>query len=267
MRSYDGDALSWRIEGAVMEVSLHRAPANEIGTAMLTDLERVVDALIQFERNGAALVFHSTLPAGFSAGADLRELFARMQPMGSTDRVAAVREFLQRIHRVFDALDETPLTTVAAVHGVVFGGGFELALTCDVIVADRFARFGFPELRLGLVPGFGGPARLAREVGSSVVRDLLLTGRSLNASRAHALGLVSQLTAEGRALEAARATAAQVAKLDRTAAAAAKRLVKPVPREALAHEIDVFCELFARPEVEAALNRFVHSTDPMPYLP
>jgi enoyl-CoA hydratase/carnithine racemase len=250
-----------------MEVSLHRAPANEIGTEMLADLERLADAVRAFERDGAAVLLHSALPPGFSAGADLRELLARMQPLDARARLAALRDFLLRIHAVFDALDETPLTTIAAVHGVVFGGGFELALACDLIVADRLARFGFPELRLGLVPGFGGTARLTREIGSAVVRDLLLTGRSLNASRAHQLGLVSQLAGEGRVLEVARATAAQVSKFDRVAAAAAKRLVKPIPREAIAREIDVFCELFARPEVEAALTRFVHSTDPMPYLP
>lgn len=267
MTVYKGPALSWRADGAVLEVALHRAPANEIGTEMLADLERLADAVQAFEAHGSALLLHSALPAGFSAGADLRELLARMQPLDAAGRLDALRDFLRRIHAVFDILDGTPLTTVAAVHGVVFGGGFELALTCDLIVADRFARFGFPELRLGLVPGFGGAARLARDAGSAVVRDLLLTGRSLNAGRAHALGLVSQLTAEGRALEAARATAAQVAKLDRGAAAAAKALVKPVPRDEIAREIEVFCELFTRPAVEVALKRFVHSTDPMPYLP
>lgn len=267
MISYAGTSLSWRIDGAVLDVSLHRAPANEIGTEMLAELEGLIEGIAAFEREGAAVVVHSTMPAGFSAGADLRELLTRMQPLESAARVAGVRDFLVRVRHVLDALDETSLTTIAAVHGVAFGGGFELALACDLIIADRFARFGFPELRLGLVPGFGGTARLAREVGSSVMRDLLLTGRSLNASRAHELGLVSQLAGEGRVLEVARATATQVAKLDRAAAAAAKRLVKPIPRDETAREIEVFCQLFARPEVEAALDRFVRSTDPMPYLP
>lgn len=265
--SSEGAALSWRTEAGVVEVAMHHPPANEIGTAMLADLERLVDALPSLEAEAAALVIHGALPAGFSAGADLRELHAGIAGLSTEARISAVRVFLHRIHRVLDALDGTSLTTIAALHGVVFGGGLELALTCDLLVADRMARFGFPELRLGLVPGFGGVARLARETGSGIVRDLLLTGRSLNAPRAHELGLVSQLAAEGRALEAARGTAIQVAKLDRRAAIAAKRLAKPIPREQLAHEIDVFCDLFARPEVEAALDRFVHRRDPMPYLP
>src|SRR5437764_4975641 len=104
-----------------------------------------------------------------------------------------VLEFLERIHRVLNAVDASPLTSIAAVHGVTFGGGLELALACDLIVADKMARFGFPELRLGLIPGFGGIPRLKRDVGNAVIRDLLLTGRSINAQRAFAVGLVSQL--------------------------------------------------------------------------
>ncbi len=83
-----------------------------------------------------------------------------------------------------NAIDASPLTTIAAVHGVTFGGGFELALVCDLIIADKMARFCFPELRLGLIPGFGGIPRLKRDLGNAVVRDLLLTGRSFNATKA-----------------------------------------------------------------------------------
>ena len=82
-----------------------------------------------------------------------------------------------------NAIDAAPLTTIAAVHGVTFGGGFELALACDLIVADKMARFCFPELRLGLIPGFGGIPRLKRDLGNAVVRDLLLTGRSIKRPR------------------------------------------------------------------------------------
>lgn len=267
MTRFDGEALSFRVVDRVVEVALHRAPANEIGTAMLADLERLAAALPALEAEAAALVLYGALPSGFSAGADLRELHGAIRGLSPQARTAEVRVFLRRIHAAFDALDATSLTTIAAVHGLAFGGGWELALTCDLIVADRMARFAFPELRLGLVPGFGGVARLEREAGSAVVRDLLLTGRSLGAARAHALGLVSQLVAEGRALDAARGTAAQVAKLDRRAAAEAKRLAKRVPREALDRDIAVFCDLFGRPEVVAALDRFVQSRDAMPYLP
>jgi enoyl-CoA hydratase/carnithine racemase len=129
------------------------------------------------------------------------------------------------------------------------------------------ARFCFPELRLGLIPGFGGIPRLKRDVGNASVRDLLLTGRSMNATKAQSVGIVSQVTGEGDALRVARATAAQLAKFDRETAIAAKRFIKPVPHAELQREIEIFCELFTRPAVEAGLRKFVESKDALPYLP
>jgi enoyl-CoA hydratase/carnithine racemase len=251
----------------VLELRLHRQPCNEIGTSTLEDLERFADALQACVDDAHTLVVYSALASGFCAGADLRELYAGMQEATAEERLGGVRRFLERIHAVLNRIDAWPNPTIAAVNGVCFGGGLELALVCDVIVADRMARFCFPELRLGLIPGFGGIPRLKRDVGNAVVRDLLLTGRSLNATRAHAVGLVGQLTGEGAALRVARSMAQQMAKFDRATARAAKRFIKPLPEAELRREIDLFCELLARPAVEEGLRRFVTSTDVQPYLP
>jgi enoyl-CoA hydratase/carnithine racemase len=207
------------------------------------------------------------MKSGFCAGADLRELYQRSEEMDKVDAARGVREFLERIHVVLNTIDASPLTTIAAVHGVTFGGGLELALACDMIVADKTARFAFPELRLGLIPGFGGIPRLKRDVGNAVVRDLLLTGRSFNSTKAQQIGLVSQVVGEGEALRAARATGGQVGKFDRQTSAMAKKFIKPIPYDELRNEIDIFCELFERPAVRAGLKKFVESTDAQPYLP
>jgi enoyl-CoA hydratase/carnithine racemase len=267
MKNFKGETLSWEFADGVLELELHREPCNEIGSATLQELERFVETLEAVADEAHALIVYSSLKCGFSAGADLRELYHRSQEMAVAERVVGVRDFLQRIHRVFNSIDASPLTTIAAVHGITFGGGFELALTCDLIIADKMARFCFPELRLGLIPGFGGIPRLKRDLGNGIVRDLLLTGRSINATKALAVGLVSQLAAEGEALRVARLTAAQIKKFDRATSAAAKRFVKPIPYEELRQEIDIFCELFTRPAVEAGLRKFVESTDALPYLP
>jgi enoyl-CoA hydratase/carnithine racemase len=267
MEHFAGKTLSWTCRESLIELELHREPCNEIGTEMLEELERFVEALGLLGRQAHAAIVYSSLQTGFSAGADLRQLYLGMQGVAVEQRVAGVRAFLERIHAVMNTLDATPLTTIAAVHGVCFGGGLELALVCDLIVSDKLARFCFPELRLGLVPGFGGVPRLKRDLGNAVVRDLLLTGRSINATKAAAVGLVSQVVPEGEALRAARAAAAQAVKFDRQTSAAAKRFIKPIPYEELRQEIDIFCELLARPAVEAALHRFVESTDPLKYLP
>jgi enoyl-CoA hydratase/carnithine racemase len=267
MDQFRGKALSWEVSEGVIELALHREPCNEIGSLALDELEKFADALSGMARQAHALIVHSTLKAGFCAGADLRELYQRSHEMEKARAVAGVRDFLERIHRVLNTIDGAPLTTIAAVHGVTFGGGFELALVCDLIIADKMARFCFPELRLGLIPGFGGIPRLKRDLGNGVVRDLLLTGRSFNATRAHAVGLVSQLVAEGEALRAARATAVQLGKFDRRTAIAAKKFIKPIPHHELKQEIDLFCKLFVEPAVEAGLRKFVESTELQPYLP
>jgi enoyl-CoA hydratase/carnithine racemase len=251
----------------VIELALHRPPCNEVGSSSLEEFEKFATALQAMQAEAHALIIYSEMKPGFCAGADLRELYHRSHAMDKVEAGRGVRDFLERIHRVLNLIDAAPLTTIAAVHGVTFGGGFELALTCDLIIADKMARFCFPEVRLGLIPGFGGIPRLKRDLGNAVVRDLLLTGRSFNAIKAQRTGLVSQVVGEGEALRAARATAVQLKKLDHATAAAAKRFIKPVPHEELRREIDLFCELFSRPAVEAGLRKFVESTDAQPYLP
>jgi len=267
MHGHKGEALSWQIVNGAIELALHRAPCNEIGSLMLEELEEFAGVLPELTGAAHAVILHSTQAPGFSAGADLRELFTRSQGMEKAEAARGVRDFLERIHAVLNAIDVLPVTTIAAVHGVTFGGGFELALVCDIIIADRMARFCFPELRLGLIPGFGGIPRLKRDLGNAVVRDLLLTGRSFNVMKAQQIGLVSQIASEGEALRVARATASQAGKFDRATVAAAKKFVKPIPYEELKREIDIFCDLYTQPAVEEGLRKFVENETAQPYLP
>lgn len=270
--TYVGPALRWNVVGDALEVEMHRAPCNELGTTALSDLEKLADLVREGAGGARALIFYSSVERGFCAGADLRELYDGIlsRKGAGESRVAMAREvrrFIDRIHHVFDTFDAAPITTIGALHGVCFGGGFELALTCDVLVADKSTRFAFPELRLGLVPGFGGIPRLKRDVGNAVVRDVLLTGRSLNATRAHEVGLVSQVVARGESLKVARLVAEQSARFDRETTRLAKAFTKPIPREELAREKDLFVAMVGSPVVENALRKFVTSSDVRPYLP
>lgn len=267
MEHFHGQALAWGMREGVIELLLHREPCNEIGSVTLGELERFAEALQENSAGAHALIVCSSVPAGFCAGADLRELYFGAQKLEKRAAIDGVRDFLKRIHRVLNIIDAAPLTTIAAVHGVTFGGGFELALVCDLIIADKMSRFCFPELRLGLIPGFGGIPRLKRDLGNAVVRDLLLTGRSFNAAKAQQIGLVSQVVGEGEALRVAQFTAAQLGKFDRETAIAAKKFIKPIPYAELEEEIEIFCDLFSRPAVEAGLKKFVESAEALPYLP
>jgi enoyl-CoA hydratase/carnithine racemase len=258
--------IDLRFDEGVYELTLRAPPLNEIGRPLLAALESALDQL-DLER-GRALIIHSSLAGGFCAGADLREFYAGFLATPDVERRRAeVSDFIDRVHRVMNRLDSLPLTTIAAIHGVCFGGGLELALTCDLLIADKTARFCFPELRLGILPGFGGIPRLRRDVGNAVVRDLLLTGRSLNAKKAQGLGLVSQMVAQGKQLDVARSTARQATRFDPDAARTTKAFMKPIPYAELEAEKQHFKRLALRPVVEAALKKFVESTDLRPYLP
>lgn len=257
--------IDWSENDGIWELRLAQPPLNEIGLDMLGALEKLLDEIDA--KGGRALVVYSDLDRGFCAGADLRALHASIAGREPQAWLPELRTFIDRIHGVMDRLDALPLTTIGALHGACFGGGFELALTLDVLVADKTTRFAFPELRLGIIPGFGGIPRLAREVPLGVVRDFILTGRSLNAARAHGIGLVSQLCGRGEALAVARDVAAQVGRFDPVVQARAKGFLKEVPAEALAREKEEFLSLFERPGVVEALGRFVTSEDKMPYLP
>jgi enoyl-CoA hydratase/carnithine racemase len=267
MKEFQGKALHWQWRDGVAELTLDHEPLNEIGLTMLADLEKFAAAIKPLSAYTSACIITSARPGGFCAGADLKELYYSALPLPRAKRIAGIRNFLKRIHKVLNTLDSAPFVTFAAVHGLCMGGGLELALACDLIVADKMARFGFPELRLGLIPGFGGIPRLRRDVANSFIRDLLFTGRTVKAEAAQQAGLVAHLAGEGYALQVARSMAQQVTKFDPATRAAAKKFIKPIPLSELAKEITLFCKLFDRPVVMESLKRFVESDDPMKHLP
>lgn len=267
VKEFRGQALRWEWRNAVVELTLDHEPLNEIGTVMLAEFEKFVAAIEGLAPITSACIIASARPGGFCAGADLKELYFSALPLPRAKRIAGVRKFIQRIHAVMNAIDAAPFVTIAAVHGLCMGGGLELALLCDLRVADKMARFGFPELRLGLIPGFGGIPRLRRDVGNGFIRDLLFTGRTVKAEAAQQGGLVSHLAGEGYALQVARSMAQQITKFDAETRAFAKKFIKPIPEKELREEITLFCKLFDRPAVLESLKRFVETDDPLKHLP
>ena len=162
----------------------------------------------------------------------------------------------------FVALQELPQPSIAAVNGVALGGGFELALACDLRVASAAARLGVPEVKLGLLPGAGGTARLTRMLPSGVAKQLLLTGEPVTADEALRLGLVNEVVADGAAAVARALTiAAHLASLPSGCLAAAKRLVDgggelTLPG-AILLEREMVTALFATPDREEGVAAFL----------
>lgn len=185
----------------------------------------------------------------FIAGADIAE----MAPLSR----AEMGEILTLGQGAAQALEDAPQPTIAMVNGYALGGGCELALACDLIIAGPRARFGQPEVTLGLVPGFGGTVRLPRRVGWGRARELILTGRQVDAEEALRVGLCERLARDDLRAET-EALARRLAGMD----SEALRLVKVAlgggdGEEILARERRLFLEAFERPERRAAMKRFL----------
>jgi enoyl-CoA hydratase/carnithine racemase len=249
---------------AVLEIVLDQPPCNELGPSLLARLEAAAEG-IDLERC-RAILFTSTLPTGFCAGGDLRTLHDLLQ-RPDAERAPLLVEFVDRVHRLLDRIDALPIPTIAAIHGACFGAGLELALACDLRLADRTARFALPELRLGLLPGFGGLVRMRGVCPRSTVLDMLLTGRTLNADAALRAGLVSQVVASGHARATAQRLAAHLERLAPDVIRAAKQAVKVDVREALALDKARFLALLQDPRVASAIAAHVGRRDAFPYLP
>lgn len=194
----------------------------------------------------------------FAAGADIKE----MAGWGAAHAASQAID----MHRAFDAVAAIPVPVIAAICGVALGGGCELALCADVRVAADDAGLGQPEVRLGLIPGAGGTQRLARLVGPSRAKDLVLTGRRVGATEALALGLVDRVVPAAEVHDTARAWARELADGPRQALIAAKRAIDTgldgSLGQGLALERDLFAARFGTAEQEEGFSAFLAKRSP-----
>ena len=211
------DTVQAEVRGPVAVLTLNRPPRmNAINRDLLACLAGAVGAAVD-NRDVRALVIAGAGRA-FSAGADLDEI-------GALPDAHAFRAFITRMTEVYQVIADCQKPSVAALHGVAFGGGLELALACDLRVAEPGTRLGVPEMKLGVLPGAGGTQRLPRLVPAGLAKQMILTGEPITGERAHAVGLVNELAEPGQALTAAVALAGQLAAGAPLALAAGKRLV------------------------------------------
>ena len=178
-------------------ITLDRPEAlNALSFALLDDLSRQLDSIASGDTR--ALLVTGAGDRAFSAGADIKEL------MGRTLVEQRARAMLGQ--SVLAKLDQLPLPSIALINGYAFGGGLELALACTFRLAAPTARLGFPEIKLGLIPGYGGTQRLPRLVGEARATELILTGRTVLAEEAERIGLINHIV-EGDLIEAGQAFA------------------------------------------------------------
>lgn len=190
---------------------------NALDTAMLTELTRVFTALAA-DAAVRVVILTGTGDRAFCAGADLKERAAMTDDQFLAQRPA--------FRSAFAALLALPQPVIAAVSGYALGGGCELALSCDVIVADETAVFGLPETSVGLVPGCGGTQLTARRIGPGLAAELIFSARHVPAGEAFRIGLCDQLAPAGTAGEAASRLARRIARNSPVAVRAAKRALR-----------------------------------------
>jgi enoyl-CoA hydratase len=194
--------VSWEtVDEGTMLVTMDRGPANALGPVILEGLEAACQAAEE-AGNIKVMIIHSAVDGFFAAGADIKHL--------STIDADSFTAYGDAMRHVNDRLEGSPWLSIAAVDGLALGGGLELAMACTFRVSGPNARYGLPEVKIGLIPGAGGTQRLPRLVGRGRALDIILTARQVQAEEALSIGLVDRLT-DGNALDAALALAAELA--------------------------------------------------------
>jgi methylglutaconyl-CoA hydratase len=203
----------------IITLSLNRHSArNALSSSLLSSLSSQLDTFSKLSQTEArCLIIQSTVPRVFCSGADLKE---RAQLGTSLD---AVKRAVNDIRETFTRIEKLNFPTIAVIEGAAMGGGLELALACDLIIASKTATFGLPETTLGIIPGAGGTVRLSRKIGLSASKYLIFTGKKISATEGFEVGLLTELTEEGQAYSTALRIAQSIAMNGPVAIRAAKQ--------------------------------------------
>ena len=246
------DVIKVERDGAVATWTIDHPPANAVNGAVVAGID---EALTEAERDLScrAVIITGAGPKFFSAGADITEFGGGAQGLGGA---------LGLTRRI----EESRLPMIAAVNGIAFGGGCELSLACDVRIAARTARFGQPEIKLGIIPGWGGTQRLPRLIGRAAAMELLLTGDPVDAERALQIRLISAVAEPESLMQLAHEWAEKLAAQAPLALAATKRAVNagahlPIA-EALKVEQGEFVALFSTEDASEGISAFLQKRKP-----
>jgi enoyl-CoA hydratase/3-hydroxyacyl-CoA dehydrogenase len=189
---WDQSPIKLETRDALAIAWLDRPPANSISADVVQALERIWETI---EGRARALVFASANPKLFCAGADIKAF--------TTMDAAAARELVDQMHAFLERMERSSIVTIAAVNGAALGGGCELAMACDFRIAAESASFGQPEIKLGIIPGFGGTQRLPRLIGHGRALQMNLTGDSISVGDAYQWGLANEVVPDHELLDAA----------------------------------------------------------------
>jgi enoyl-CoA hydratase len=207
--------ITFEMDGDVAFITFNRPKAlNALNSALLGEFSQALDKISESEE-ARVLVLTGSGDKAFVAGADIKEI-------NTLDPLSA-KIFGKKGQDIIARLGEAPIPVIAAVNGFALGGGTEIALGCDFIYASEKAVFGLPEITLGIIPGFGGTQRLARLIGANMAREMVFTGKTIQADEAKELGIVNKVCSEVSLMEEVKKTAQKIASMGRVSLREAKQ--------------------------------------------
>ena len=244
--------------GGIVTVRLNAPPMNPSSEEMLEKLAETLEAL-HGDSDVRVLILRGNGNRAFSAGGNIKQMQQRTP-------VTQNRHGHMRVRRAFDAIHGLDVPVIAVVQGLAFGGGFEMALACDMIVAEEGASFSLPEVNLGIFPGAGGTQRLARRIPVNLAKELIFTGRKVGADEAAALGIVNRVFSPAELEAGVAAICDGLVAKSRLALSLAKRVVNeglemPLPN-ALTYEADLAALCFSSADFQEGFAAFLEKRSP-----
>lgn len=241
----------------ITRVTINRPQSlNALNSSVLRDLEKCFQD-ISNDKTCRIVILTGAGDKAFVAGADIKEI--------STLNKKSAFEFGVHGQKVFSMIEGLPQVVIGAINGFALGGGLELALSCDFLISSKTAKFGLPEVGLGLIPGFGGTQRLSRLVGLSRAREMIFTGKHIPAEEAFSIGLVNQVV-EGSPVDAALTLSQKIISNGSLAIDYAKRSINQgfdlKLSDGLKVEAENFSKLFEFPEHKEGLSAFIEKRKP-----
>lgn len=241
-KEYNGFNVS---PGEITLITFNNPKINVLSTPVLHDLVDALKSLSSPPGKTKTLVITGE-GASFIAGADIKEM--------SGFYLKEAEDFAALVHRAMDAVEGFPAPVIAAVNGFALGGGCELSLACDLVIASEGAVFGMPEVSLGLIPGGGGTGRLPARIGKLKAKELIFTGRKVTSGEALAIGLINRVVPDERLMEEAFSLAKTIASKPVRSIEAAKALINGGTPE---KEVEAFSSLFSYEDRKRLMRDFI----------
>lgn len=240
-------------------VTIDNPPMNVLSNRVLKELEEVYTQISN--DSGVVVAILTGTGRAFMAGADIKEF-----PNWSGMEKEALKALNRESHKVLNNIAELSKPTIAMLNGITFGGGLELALTCDVIIAEEQARMGLPEVKLGVFPGGGGTQRLNQLIGAAKTKELMFLGEPLTAQEAFNIGIVNHVAESGMGMEKALILAEKVTHYSLQALTRIKKSVNEgmdkTIQQGLELELDPFAKVFATKDGQEGVQAFIEKRTP-----